>query len=164
MPHSNLDILSNNDWYEWGHFRYDPHAWISVDKTLDYEYYKRYTKSTIMSADQWRRGLKSRLKRAQENRALGLMYFQDKGIEQHLEQAIKYYDMLQRKYEQMLHIKLEKEEELLKIQLEKQKIQNEIKRKEIIIQPEIIPAVVATSALIPLGIIGLLLYTSKGKL
>ena len=72
--------------------------------------------------------------------------------------------MLQRKYEQMLHIKLEKEEELLKIQLEKQKIQNEIKRKEIIIQPEIIPAVVATSALIPLGIIGLLLYTSKGKL
>ena len=59
---------------------------------------------------------------------------------------------------------LEEEERLLQIQLENQRISNEIKRKEIIIKPEIIPAVVATSSLIPLGIIAFLLINSrKGK-
>jgi hypothetical protein len=85
-------------------------------------------------------------------------------------------------------IRLEEEEEeerLLKIELEKERIQAENQRienqrlqeienqknqrlQEIenqipIIQPEIIPAVVTSSSLIPLAVIGLLLYTSKGK-
>ena len=75
--------------------------------------------------------------------------------------------------------KVDESEKLLQIQLENQRIQNEIKRKEMqesftkqleeikkqipIIEPEIIPTVVASSALIPLGIIGLLLYSSMGK-
>jgi len=66
------------------------------------------------------------------------------------------------------------EEKLLQDKLEKQKIENEIKRQEnlrlmelekqkpiIEIQPEIIPAVVATSSLIPLAIIAFLLINSR---
>ena len=70
-----------------------------------------------------------------------------------------------------------KDEMILKAELENQRKQNEIKRKEtarllelenqksiIEIQPEIIPAVVATSSLIPLGILAFLLINSrKGK-
>jgi hypothetical protein len=72
------------------------------------------------------------------------------------------------------------EERLRQIQLENQRIEEqrienkrlqEIENKRLqeienqipIIQPEIIPAVVASSSLIPLAVIGLLLYTSKGK-
>jgi|TARA_R110002167_G_scaffold1979_1_gene9811 hypothetical protein len=72
------------------------------------------------------------------------------------------------------NIEQEQEEKLLQIQLENQRIQNEIDRKETsrllelkkqkIIIPEIIPAVVATSSLIPLGIIAILLInSSRGK-
>jgi hypothetical protein len=53
------------------------------------------------------------------------------------------------------------EERLLQIQLENKRIVME--KQKPIIEPEIIPAVVATSSLIPLAVIGLLLYTSKGK-
>ena len=58
------------------------------------------------------------------------------------------------------------------IELENQRIKNQklielenqkIEKQKPIIEPEIIPAVVATSALIPLVVIGLLLYTRKGK-
>ena len=58
------------------------------------------------------------------------------------------------------------EETILKRELENQVKINEIKRKSIIpiVIPEIIPAVVATSSLIPLGIIAFLLINSrKGK-
>jgi hypothetical protein len=72
------------------------------------------------------------------------------------------------------------EERLRQIQLENQRIEEqrienkrlqEIENKRLqeienqipIIQPEIIPAVVTSSSLIPLAVIGLLLYTSKGK-
>tara|TARA_R110000787_G_scaffold110299_1_gene219017 strand:+ start:96 stop:653 length:558 start_codon:yes stop_codon:yes gene_type:complete len=64
----------------------------------------------------------------------------------------------------------EEEEKLLQIELENQRLQNEIKRKEIIsivipeITPEITPEIVATSSiLIPLGIIGLLLYSRTAR-
>ena len=67
----------------------------------------------------------------------------------------------------------DEEERLLEIELEIQRKQNEIKRKEITkVQPEtipetipeIIPAVVATSSLIPLGILAILLInSSRGK-
>ena len=60
------------------------------------------------------------------------------------------------------------EETILKKQLENEKKQNEIKRKEITkVQPEtipeIIPTAVATSSLLPLGIIALLLYSRTGR-
>lgn len=58
----------------------------------------------------------------------------------------------------------EKEENRLAKQLEEKVKQNEIKRNQIILKPEIIPAVVAISSLIPLAIIGFLLINSrKGK-
>ena len=76
-------------------------------------------------------------------------------------------------------IQEEEEERLLQIQLEEKKIQDEINRKENlrlmaiekkeiikvspVITPEIIPTVVATSSLLPLGIIALLLYSRTGK-
>ena len=54
------------------------------------------------------------------------------------------------------------EETLLQIQLENQRIV--VEKQKPIIEPEIIPAVVASSALIPLGIIAFLLINSrKGK-
>ena len=55
------------------------------------------------------------------------------------------------------------EERLLQIQLENQRVQNEIKRKQIMpkITPEILPGIVATSSLIPLGIIAILLLNSS---
>ena len=54
------------------------------------------------------------------------------------------------------------EERLLQIQLENQRIV--VEKQKPIIEPEIIPAVVATSSLIPLGIIAFLLINSrKGK-
>tara|TARA_R110002110_G_scaffold399281_1_gene615081 strand:- start:256 stop:699 length:444 start_codon:yes stop_codon:yes gene_type:complete len=65
-----------------------------------------------------------------------------------------------------------KNEMILKAKLENERKQNEIKRKEITkvqpviipeIIPEIIPAVVATSSLLPLGIIALLLYSRTGR-
>jgi len=52
-------------------------------------------------------------------------------------------------------------ERLLQIQLENQRIENQ--RLLEIENQKIIPAVVASSALIPLAVIGLLLYTSRGK-
>ena len=58
------------------------------------------------------------------------------------------------------------EEQLLAKELQRQVIQNEIKRNSIIpeITPEILPSIVATSSiLIPLGIIGLLLYSRTGR-
>ena len=66
------------------------------------------------------------------------------------------------------------EERLLQIQLENQRKQDELKRQETarllelenqkIIIPEILPSIVATSSLIPLGIIGILLInSSRGK-
>jgi hypothetical protein len=66
-------------------------------------------------------------------------------------------------------------EDLLRKQLENERKQNEIKRKEITkvqsikpviipeITPEITPTVVATSSLLPLGIIALLLYSRTGR-
>tara|TARA_R110002051_G_scaffold165748_2_gene236757 strand:+ start:148 stop:996 length:849 start_codon:yes stop_codon:yes gene_type:complete len=56
------------------------------------------------------------------------------------------------------------EENRLSKQLAEKVKQNEIKRNQIILTPEIIPVVVASSSLIPLVAIGLLLYSSKGKL
>ena len=54
------------------------------------------------------------------------------------------------------------EERLLQIQLENQRIV--VEKQKSIIEPEIIPAVVASSSLIPLGIIAFLLINSrKGK-
>ena len=54
------------------------------------------------------------------------------------------------------------EERLLQIQLENQRIV--VEKQKPIIKPEIIPAVVASSSLIPLGIIAFLLINSrKGK-
>ena len=62
--------------------------------------------------------------------------------------------------DRILQIQLDEEERILQIQLEKQRIENQ--KSKII--PEIIPAVVATSSLIPLGIIAiLLLNSSRGK-
>ena len=73
------------------------------------------------------------------------------------------------------------EETILKRELEKQRIQNEIDRKETArllelenqkiiipkiiptITPEILPSIVATSSLLPLGIIALLLYSRTGR-
>jgi hypothetical protein len=52
-------------------------------------------------------------------------------------------------------------ERLLEIQLEKKRLQDEIKREEIVITPEIISTVVSTSSLIPLGIIAILLINSR---
>ena len=77
-------------------------------------------------------------------------------------------------------IQEEEEERLLQIQLENKRIQDEIKRKEITkiepviipeiipktipeITPEIIPTAVATSSLVTLGIIALLLYSRTGR-
>ena len=53
------------------------------------------------------------------------------------------------------------EERLLQIQLENKRIVME--KQKPIIEPEIIPAVVASSILIPLAAIGLLLYTTRSK-
>jgi hypothetical protein len=60
------------------------------------------------------------------------------------------------------------EERLLQIQLENQRKQDEIKREEsarlkLAIIPEITPALVATSSLLPLGIIGLFLYSRTAR-
>ena len=72
---------------------------------------------------------------------------------------------IQKEEQRLFDIQLEKDEEerLLQIQLENQRVQNEIKRKQIV--PKIIPAVspeiVATSSLIPLGIIAILLINSS---
>ena len=68
--------------------------------------------------------------------------------------------------ERLLQIELEnqriEEERLLQIQLENQRII--VEKQKSIIEPEIIPAVVASSSLIPLGIIAFLLINSrKGK-
>ena len=68
--------------------------------------------------------------------------------------------------ERLLQIELEnqriEEERLLQIQLENQRII--VEKQKPIIEPEIIPAVVASSSLIPLGIIAFLLINSrKGK-
>ena len=68
--------------------------------------------------------------------------------------------------ERLLQIELEnqriEEERLLQIELENQRIV--VEKQKSIIKPEIIPAVVASSSLIPLGIIAFLLINSrKGK-
>ena len=59
------------------------------------------------------------------------------------------------------------EERLLQIQLENQRVQNELKRQETsrLLENEkiIIPAVVTTSILLPLGIIGLFLYSRTAR-
>ena len=78
---------------------------------------------------------------------------------------IAWMENAKNEYDSMLmekqKIQDEEEERLLKIKLENQKLQNEIKRKLII--PQITPTVIATSSLIPLGIIGLLLYSRTGR-
>jgi hypothetical protein len=57
------------------------------------------------------------------------------------------------------------EETILKRELENQVKINDVKRKETIptITSEILPSIVSTSSLLPLGIIGLLLYSRTGR-
>ena len=56
---------------------------------------------------------------------------------------------------------IDDEENRLAKQLEEKVKQDEIKRNQIILKPEIIPAVVTTSSLIPLAIIAFLLINSR---
>ena len=66
--------------------------------------------------------------------------------------------------QKIMDMELLEEQRLAEILKEKVR-QDEIKRNSIIpeIIPEILPSIVATSSLLPLGIIGLLLYTSMGR-
>jgi len=163
MPHG--ERISGNtswsyDWVQWG-FDHFPHT--SLDK-CDYYYYLRYTKGSKMGIDEYVNNL-------------------SKSSERCAQTAFNYYSVIKKKHSEFYKLDELEEERLLQIELEKERIKaenqrienqrlqeienqrlQEIERQKAIITPVIIPAVVASSALIPLGIIAFLLINSrKGK-
>jgi len=129
-----------SDWTQWGFDHFPP----SNLGEYDYYRYRRYTKERPRkTSDEYLTMLNTLSSREAKK-------------------AANYYNMIKSKHTEFYtNVREEQEEKLLEIQLKN----NTLNKNLIIpkITPEIIPTIVATSSLLPLGIIALFLYSRTGR-